>query len=133
MGVREAAKLLGIGRDSAYALVREGRLPAVHIGRRILVPRAALEPWVEEETSRGGLLERDNPAAQSSTKWGEPAGPEASRNHTGPARHGIGQGHVLLLRPACGGPKLCSYFNTRAEEERPCCSNFEAWDPLHAS
>ena len=50
MGVREAARLLGIGRDSAYALIREGRLPAVRIGRRILVPRAALERWVEESS-----------------------------------------------------------------------------------
>lgn len=50
MSVREAARLLGIGRDSAYALIREGRLPAIRIGRRILVPRAALEPWVEKET-----------------------------------------------------------------------------------
>jgi len=46
LSVREAAHLLGIGRDSAYALIREGRLPALRIGRRILVPRAALERWV---------------------------------------------------------------------------------------
>ena len=49
LGVREAALLLGIGRDSAYALVREGRLPSVRIGRRILVPRAALEQWVLDQ------------------------------------------------------------------------------------
>ena len=53
MGVREAARSLGIGRDSAYALVREGRLPAIRIGRRILVPKAALERWVDEESSKG--------------------------------------------------------------------------------
>ena len=48
--VREAARLLGIGRDSVYALIREGRLRAVHIGRRIRVPRTALERWIESET-----------------------------------------------------------------------------------
>lgn len=53
VGAREAAQLLGIGRDTAYALIREGRLPAVRIGRRILVPRAALQRWIDEETSRG--------------------------------------------------------------------------------
>lgn len=49
VSVREAARLLGIGRDTAYGLIREGRLPAVRIGRRVLVPRAALEPWVVDQ------------------------------------------------------------------------------------
>jgi excisionase family DNA binding protein len=53
IGVREAARLLGIGRDTAYTLIREGRLPAIHIGRRVLVPRAALERWIDDETSQG--------------------------------------------------------------------------------
>src|SRR6266545_1818714 len=56
LSVQEAAGLLGIGRDSAYALIREGRLPAVRIGRRILVPRAALEPWVLEQAAQDGPL-----------------------------------------------------------------------------
>ncbi len=51
IGVKEAAQLLGIGRDSAYQLIREGRLPALRIGRRILVPSAALEGWVLEQAS----------------------------------------------------------------------------------
>jgi excisionase family DNA binding protein len=49
ISAREAALLLGIGRDTAYALIREGRLPALRIGRRILVPKAALEQWVLDQ------------------------------------------------------------------------------------
>ena len=41
--VQEAATLLGIGRNSAYEAIKTGTLPSVQIGRRILVPRAALE------------------------------------------------------------------------------------------
>jgi excisionase family DNA binding protein len=56
LSVRDAARLLGMGRDATYGLIREGRLPAVHIGRRVLVPRAALERWVLEQAGvgRGG-------------------------------------------------------------------------------
>lgn len=35
--VTQAATTLGLGRTSIYALIREGRLEAVKIGRRTLV------------------------------------------------------------------------------------------------
>ena len=41
--VDEAAKLLGIGRSAAYEAAERGSIPAVRIGRRILIPRAALD------------------------------------------------------------------------------------------
>jgi excisionase family DNA binding protein len=51
LGVRDAARELGIGRDSAYQLIREGRLRAVHISRRVLIPRSELAAFVERESS----------------------------------------------------------------------------------
>jgi len=42
LSVPEAARLLGIGRGLAYELVRQGKLPALRLGRRLLVPRVAL-------------------------------------------------------------------------------------------
>ena len=44
--VVEAAALLGIGRNSAYEAIKAGILPSVQIGRRILIPRAALEQFL---------------------------------------------------------------------------------------
>jgi excisionase family DNA binding protein len=41
--VDEAAKLLGVGRNQAYEAAKTGQLPTIKIGKRILVPRAALE------------------------------------------------------------------------------------------
>ena len=41
--VEDAARILGIGRSAAYLAVRRGELPAIQIGRRYVVPRAALE------------------------------------------------------------------------------------------
>lgn len=41
--VEEAAKLMGISRPTAYLGVKRGEIFTVKIGRRLLVPRVALE------------------------------------------------------------------------------------------
>jgi excisionase family DNA binding protein len=41
--VEEAATLLGISRAFAYEAVNRGEVPSIRIGRRILVPKAALD------------------------------------------------------------------------------------------
>ncbi len=41
--VAETARLLGIGRNAAYDAVRFGRLPTLRFGKRLVVPRAALD------------------------------------------------------------------------------------------
>ena len=43
LAVEEAAAVLGIGRNSAYQAITSGELPVLRIGRRLLVPRAALD------------------------------------------------------------------------------------------
>lgn len=51
--VCEAASLLGIGRNSAYEGVRRGEIPAVKVGRRLLIPRAALDALLRSPTTVG--------------------------------------------------------------------------------
>ena len=41
--IEEAARLLRIGRTGAYEAARRGDLPVIRIGRRMLVPRVALD------------------------------------------------------------------------------------------
>ena len=36
--VEEAAEVLGVSRGSAYAAVRAGEIPALHVGARWLIP-----------------------------------------------------------------------------------------------
>lgn len=43
LSVEEAGALLGISRDLAYDLVARRELPSVRLGRRVVVPRRALE------------------------------------------------------------------------------------------
>ena len=44
--VDEVAKLLGISRTLAYELVSRKVLPSIRLGRRIVVPRKALEEFL---------------------------------------------------------------------------------------
>lgn len=45
--IDETAKLLGIGRQLAYDRVKTGEIPVIKIGRRLVVPRRALEKLLE--------------------------------------------------------------------------------------
>lgn len=46
--VSEAAGALGISRALAYELVARGELPSLRLGRRLVVPRKALDALLEE-------------------------------------------------------------------------------------
>ena len=45
--VTEAASLLGIGRSAAYDAVHAGQIPSLRIGKRLIVPVAALRALLE--------------------------------------------------------------------------------------
>jgi len=55
--VEEASIVLGIGRTAAYEAARRGQIPAIRIGRRLVVPRAAL----------GKMLSGNGPVAGQGT------------------------------------------------------------------
>jgi len=46
--VPEAAEMLGISRNYCYELVKRGLIPSIRLGKRILIPRAALEKMLEK-------------------------------------------------------------------------------------
>ena len=48
MMVEEAAAALNISRSLAYEAARDGRLPCIRIGRRLLVSRRALAKLLED-------------------------------------------------------------------------------------
>ncbi len=45
--VEETAKILGLSRNSAYQGVMTGEIPHIKVGKRILIPRLALEKMLE--------------------------------------------------------------------------------------
>lgn len=42
LSVPELAKVLGIGRNAAYALVNSGEIRSIRIGKNIRIPQSAL-------------------------------------------------------------------------------------------
>jgi len=52
--VEQAARYLALGRSKTYALVANGTLPAVKLGRSVRVPRGRLDAWLEEQAQRAG-------------------------------------------------------------------------------
>ena len=47
--VSEAAKLLRIGKNQAYELVKNGRLGAIKLGKKIIVPKLSLIDFCRNE------------------------------------------------------------------------------------
>ena len=43
LSVKQAAALLSLSRHSIYAAIARGELPSLKLGKRILIPKAALE------------------------------------------------------------------------------------------
>jgi excisionase family DNA binding protein len=54
VSITEAGRVIGVGRTTVYDLIRRGTLPAVHVGRRVLVPVDALEEYVARLRSDAG-------------------------------------------------------------------------------
>lgn len=49
--VSDLCELLGVSKPTAYTLVHREDFPKVRVGRRLLVPRAGLERWLETQSS----------------------------------------------------------------------------------
>jgi excisionase family DNA binding protein len=49
--VTEVAEILRVPKGRIYELIRQGSLPAVHIGRLVRVPESALSEWI----TKGGV------------------------------------------------------------------------------
>lgn len=48
VSVPEAARMIGLGKSTVWAMIAQGSLPAVRIGARTLVPVRALEQLVDK-------------------------------------------------------------------------------------
>lgn len=48
--VRELSKLLRIGINNAYKLIRNGTIPSVRVGRQYRIARQAVLDWLEKSS-----------------------------------------------------------------------------------
>jgi len=52
--VSEASKLIGLNKNAVYALCKTPGFPAIEVGRRVIIPREALEIWLNKEAGTVG-------------------------------------------------------------------------------
>lgn len=52
VSVLECSEVLGIAKSHVYELVRQGQIPSIHFGRRVLIPRKCLEEYIADKTRR---------------------------------------------------------------------------------
>jgi excisionase family DNA binding protein len=103
LSVEEAAGLLGISRALAYELVNRGELPAVRLGRRIVVPRVGLEALL---AGAGSATATASPSTDGADQEPDGAGPRTSHKPRSPVRNAHKRSVVRTLeRPdsAAGG------------------------------
>jgi len=55
LSVEDAARVLGLGRNSAYLAVKRGEIPVIRIGHRLVVPKAALERLLAQGRPTGDV------------------------------------------------------------------------------
>lgn len=49
LSVQQLMEVLGIGRNTAYAMVRSGRIKSVRTGKQIRIPKEALIEFLQSE------------------------------------------------------------------------------------
>ena len=53
LNANDVKDMLKVGRSTVYALLHRSDFPAVRIGKRLIVPEAALQEWL----ARGGTAQ----------------------------------------------------------------------------
>jgi excisionase family DNA binding protein len=44
--VEDVQAILGIGRTKVYAMIRQGELPVLRVGRLVRIPRSDFDAWI---------------------------------------------------------------------------------------
>lgn len=58
--VPDVARLLKIGKNNAYELIKKGDIPAIKLGRKIIVPKNSLIEFLLDEKNYMVLKRRQN-------------------------------------------------------------------------
>ncbi len=65
----DAAQRLGIKQMSIHALIRQGKVPAVKIANRLLIPRQQLEEFAKTYVPKQGRPRQKRKYTKRSPKW----------------------------------------------------------------
>ena len=55
--VEEAAKRIGLGKNSVYALAKAQKIPAIRVGRRFVINAELFDTWFQEQCANRTVIE----------------------------------------------------------------------------
>jgi excisionase family DNA binding protein len=109
--VPEAGRLLALSRATAYMLANQGIIPTIRLGRRLVVPKIAIERMLAEagNKTREKVYQELNHAfvtlgewVESAPKPGAPVAIAAAKSTAaGPGNGGIAANGALVNAPFC--------------------------------
>jgi len=56
ISVKECAEALGISKNTAYQLLKAGKIPCIRLNRRLIIPRKRFEAFLNGDSGRTGGL-----------------------------------------------------------------------------
>ena len=108
LSVAEAAELLGLSKGNLYTQIRLKTIPYLKIGRRILIPKAALLQWLEKSGADAKAVEAIRSASQEHSPDGKVIEKENQLGTKGPTTVTLQQQEEAVAKSTQPGIKNIS-------------------------
>ena len=55
--VQEAARMIGVGKNTIYALARARKIPVIQVGKRYVINAEMFDAWFQEQCANHAVIE----------------------------------------------------------------------------
>ena len=55
--VQEAARMIGVGKNTIYALAKARKIPVIQVGKRYVINAELFDTWFQEQCANHAVIE----------------------------------------------------------------------------
>lgn len=55
--VQEAARMIGVGKNTIYALAKARKIPVIQVGKRYVINAEMFDAWFQEQCANHAVIE----------------------------------------------------------------------------
>lgn len=55
--VQEAARMIGVGKNTIYALAKARKIPVIQVGKRYVINAEMFDEWFQEQCANRAVIE----------------------------------------------------------------------------
>ena len=55
--VQEAARMIGVGKNTIYALAKARKIPVIQVGKRYVINAELFDAWFQEQCANHAMIE----------------------------------------------------------------------------